>query len=84
MTDADEHGTTVGLGIINAEGEGDALGEGAKVVVVDRGGDAPPLPTAIFEVAHQFPFLGIDTDDGVAVTAEAMSHSGNVTELLVA
>jgi hypothetical protein len=84
VADADEHRTAVGLGIINAEGEGDARGEGAKVVVVDRGGDALPLLAGILEVAHQFPLLGVDTDDGIAVTAEATSQSGNVTELLVA
>jgi hypothetical protein len=38
----------------------------------------------ILEVAHQFPLLGVDTDDGIAVTAEATPQSGNVTELLVA
>jgi len=84
VTDADEHRTAVGLGIINAEGEGDARSEGAKVVVVNRRGDALPLPTGILEVAYQFPLLGIDTDDGIAVTTESTSQSGNVAELLVA
>ncbi len=84
MADADEHRTAVGLGIINAEREGDARGLGAKVVVVDGSGDALPLPAGILEVAHQFPLLGIDTDDGIAVTAEATSQAGNVAELLVA
>ena len=78
MADADEHRTAVGLWIIHAEWEGDARGEGAKVVVVDRGGDALPLPAGILEVAHQFALLGIDTDDGIAVTAEATSQPGNV------
>ena len=84
MADADEHGTAVGLGVINAEGEGDAGSEGAKVVVIHRSGDALPLAAGIFEIAHQFPFLGIDTDDRVAVTPEATTQSGNLSELLVA
>ena len=78
MADADEHRTAVGLWIIHAEWEGDARGEGAKVVVVDRGGDALPLPAGILEVAHQFALLGIDTDDGIAMTAEATSQPGVV------
>ena len=72
------------MGIINAEREGDAVGLRTKVVVVDRGGDAIPLPAGILEVAHQLSLFGIDTDDGVAVTAEAPSQAGNVAELLVA
>ena len=84
MTDADEHRTAVSLEIINAVGEGDALGERAKVMVVDRGGDALPLPTGILKVTDQFPLFSIDTDDGVALTAETRSQSGNVMELLVA
>jgi len=84
VTDADEHRTAVSLEIINAVGEGDALGERAKVMVVDRGGDALPLPTGILKVTDQFPLFSIDTDDGVALTAETRSQSGNVMELLVA
>ena len=84
MADADEHRTAVGLGIINAEGEGHARSEGAKVVVVDGSGDALPLTAGVLEIAHQFAFLGIDTDDGIAVTAEATPQSDNVAELLVA
>ena len=84
MTDADEHRTAVGLGIINAEGQGDAPGQGAKVVVVDRRGGTLPLSASVVEVTHKFPLLRIDANDGVAVTAEAASQSGDVMELLVA
>src|SRR5207247_1730999 len=77
VADAYEHRTAVGLGIINTKREGDARGEGTKVVVVDRGGDTLPLPAGILKVAYQFPLLGIHTDDGIAVTAEATSQSGN-------
>jgi hypothetical protein len=72
------------LGIINAERKCDACGEGAKVVVVDGGGAALPLPARILEVAHQFALLGIDANDGIAMTAEATSQPGNLSELLVA
>jgi len=52
-------------------------------VIVDGSGDALPLPARVLEVAHQFPLLGIDADDGIAVTAEATSQPGNLAELLV-
>ena len=84
VADADEHRSAVGLWIIDAEGEGDARGKRAKVVVVDGGGDVLPLTARILKVTHQFPLLGIDTDDGIAVTAETTSQSGNLSELLVA
>ena len=84
MAHADKHRAAVGLEIINAEREGDTLGLGTKVVVVDGSGDTLPLPAGIFEIAHQFPLLGIDTDDRVAMTAEAASQAGDVAELLVA
>ena len=53
-------------------------------MVVDWRGNALPLAAGVLEVAHQFPLLGIDADDGIAVTAEATSQSGDVAELLVA
>jgi len=43
VADADEHRTAVGLGVVNTERKCDARGEGAKVVVVDGGGDTLPL-----------------------------------------
>jgi hypothetical protein len=61
-----------------------ASGEGTEVVVVDRCGNALPLPAAVVEVAHQFPLPGIDADNGIALTAETPSQSGNVAKLLVA
>ena len=66
MGDAYKHRTTVCPEIVNAIGEGDARGEGAEVMVVDLGGNALPFHAAILEVAHQFPLLGVDADDGVA------------------
>src|ERR1017187_7568999 len=84
VADADEHRSPVGLGIVNAKRQCDARGEGAKVVVVDGGGNTLPLAAGILEVPHQFALLGIDTDDGIAVTAKATAQSGNLSELSVA
>ena len=53
-------------------------------MVVDRRGNALPLPAGILEIAHQFPLLGIDTDDGIAMPTESAAQPGNVAELLVA
>jgi len=82
--DAYEHRTAVGLRVINAVGEGDTLGQRAKVVVVDWRGNATPLAADVLEVAHQFSLFGINADDGIAVPAEAASQSGDVAELLIA
>ena len=82
--DADKHRTTVGLELVNAVGEGDARCQGAEVVVVDLGGNALPFHTGILEVAHQFPFLGVDADDGITLPAEKFSQPGDAAELSVA
>ena len=82
--DADKHRTTVCLEIVNAVRESDARCQGAEVVVVDLGGNVLPFQAGILEVAHQFPFLGVDADNGIALAAEAFSQPGDATKLLVA
>src|SRR5215472_2508141 len=53
-------------------------------MVVDRGGLSIPFGTSVFEIPHQFAFLGIDTDNRIVEPAEASAQGGNVAELLVA
>src|ERR1022692_2391940 len=59
VRDTDEHGPAIGLRLINAIQDGYALGERAKVVIVDGRGLAIPLGAGVFEVPDQFPFLRI-------------------------
>src|ERR1700733_12154987 len=73
VRDADEHGTAIGVGIIDAIQNGDALGQRAKVMVVDRRGHTIPPGAGVLEGADHFPFLGIYADNRVALPAEALA-----------
>ena len=83
MGDADEHRSAIGLGIIDAIQNGDALGQRTKVVVVDRRGHTIPLGAGVLEVAYHFPFLGIHTNNRIALPTEALAQFSDVAELPV-
>ena len=61
---ADEDGAGVGLGIVDAVGDGDAVCLGGEVVVADELRGPVPLGAGILEVADEFLLLGVDADDG--------------------
>jgi hypothetical protein len=57
--------------VVNAVGDADAAGIGKEVVIVDQNGRAVPFGAGVFEIADHFAFLGVDADDGKALTLEA-------------
>lgn len=83
MGDADEHGSAIGLGIIDAIQNGDALGQRTKVVVADRRGRTIPLGAGVLEVACQFPFIGVHANNRIALPTEALAQFSDVAELPV-
>ena len=63
MGGADDHEAAVGGQVVDAVGDGDAVGLGAEVVVVDGVRGSFPSRAVILEVANQFTLFGIDADD---------------------
>jgi hypothetical protein len=80
----DEQGTAIGLRVEDAIENRHTLSLRAKILVIDRGGSAPPLGACIFEVPHQFPLLGVDTDHWIALSAETPAQFADVGELHLA
>ena len=81
---ADEQVATVVLDVVDAVGQGDALGFGTEVMVVDEGGLLAPGGAGVLEVADQLPLLRVDADDGRAGSGEGLALGGDVGELGVA
>ncbi len=76
----DDEGTAIFGDVINAIGNGDADGVGAKVVVEDAARAAFPATAWITEIADQFAVLGIDTDDRQMTTLKPTAQFGQVFE----
>ena len=81
---ADEDGAGIGARVVDAVGDGEALGIGGEVVVVDEFGAAVPLRAGIAEGADELLLLRIDADNRDAVGGAALAQLGDVPELLVA
>jgi len=81
---AHEHSAPVGLRVVNAVGDGQAVGLRAKIMILYQNGFAIPLGTGVFEVAHLLRLLGIDTDDGQALAGKPFALLPDVQELLIA
>jgi hypothetical protein len=84
VRDADEHGAAVGVEIVNAIENGNAVRLGAKVMVVHCCGRAIPLGAGVLEVAHQFPLLGVGADHRIPLSAETATQFADVGELRLA
>jgi hypothetical protein len=56
----------------------------AEIVIVDQEWRKIPAPTGVLEVAHQFPLLGVDADNGLAAALESVAKIADVEELLIA
>jgi hypothetical protein len=52
-------------------------------MVLNREGSAAPYPTVVFELANQFFFLGVHTDDRIAAARELCSLVIEYSELLL-
>lgn len=84
MRDADHDGTSIREQIIDAVWYGDAGGIGAEIVIVDQARGQIPARPGILKGADQFALFGIDADDRVAASLEAVSKITQVEELIVA
>ena len=81
---ADVDGAGVGLRVVDSVGDGEALGLGAEVVILDEYGSAVPLGAGVLERADEFLFLGVDADDRCVLDGAALAQFGDVLELVVA
>ena len=81
MRGANQNRAAMGLHIIQAAGNGQALGQRAKVVVVDRNRLPAPDLAGIFERSHQLLLLGVHTDNGQLLAGELLALELQVTEL---
>ena len=70
---ADEDGADIGAGVVDAVGDGEAVGVGAEVVVVDELGAAVPFGAGITKPADEFLLLRIDADEGTVVGGAALA-----------
>ena len=81
MRNTHDEGTSILREVVDAIGNGDADGIGAEVVVKDAPRAAFPTAACIPEVADQFAFLGVDTDDGKVTTLESTAKFSEIFEL---
>jgi len=84
VRDADTDRTSVIGSVVNAIRDTYPAGIGAEVMIVHGYGQAVPFCTRVLEVADQFTFLAIDTDNRKALALEACSQRGDMLELLIA
>ena len=81
---ADEYRSTVGSRVVDATRNGQRVGLGTEIVIVDRMRLAIPLGAGILEGADQFFLLGVHTDDGQALIGESLTLRANIQELRIA
>src|ERR1019366_8829021 len=81
---AERDATPVGLEIVNAIGDGDAVAERGEVVVVDL--DRLPAPdlSGVLEAAHHFALLRVDADDRRTFRGKTLPLAAQVAELPIA
>jgi hypothetical protein len=84
VRDANEHGAAIGVEIVDAIEDGDAVRLGAKIMVVHWCWRAIPLGAGVLEVAHQFPLLGVDADHRISLAEETLTQFADVGELRLA
>jgi len=76
-------GAAVGEDVVDAVGHGESEGVGTEVVVVDEDGRLAPGTSRVLEVADEFLLLGVDGNDRLTGSGEAVPELGDVAELLV-
>ena len=84
VRDADTDSTAVVRRVVNAVGDTHAAGIGAEVVIVHQNRRAIPFGSGVLEIADQFAFLAVHTDDGKTLPLETGSQRANMLELLIA
>ena len=81
VRDADDNGTAIGDGLVDAVRDGNADGIGPEVVIMNGPSIVIPTSALVFEVADQFALFGIDADDGQVAPPKTLAQIGNVIEL---
>ena len=81
---ADDDGAVVGEQVVDAVGNGEAVGEGAEVVVEDLDGLLFPGGAGVLEVADEFLLLGVDADQGAVLGGATTLEGGDELKLGVA
>ena len=84
VRDANDNGAAVHERLIDAVWDGNAEGIRTEVVVEHRPGISIPAGAGVFEIADQFAFFGVNTDDGESTAAKAFAQIRNVIELKIA
>ena len=79
----DQHIALMMAHIVDAIGDGFALGRVQKVIHVHVAPLLPPLDPGLLKVADQLTLFGINTDDRPMATQICLSPAPNITELLV-
>ncbi len=64
MGNADYQSASIFVDIVYAVRDGDADGIRTEIVIINATRGAFPTTAGIFEMAHQFAFLAVDTDNG--------------------
>ena len=79
-----ENRAAIGLSIVDAIRNADALGGGAEVMIVDIAGRLLPFNSGILEVTDQLPLFGIHAQDRIAALFELITLPAEIAELAVA
>jgi len=80
---ADAYSAAVVRRVVNAVGDAHPAGIGTEVVIVHPNWRAIPFDAGVLEVADQFAFLAVDTDNRKSLPQEALPQRGNMLELLI-
>src|SRR6266849_2635155 len=78
-----EHTAAVGLGIVDAIRNADALGGGTEVMIVDISGGVLPLHPGVLEVPDQLPLFGVHAQHRIAAPFELIPLPTEIAELAV-
>ena len=81
---ADDDSAVVGEQVVDAVGNGEAVGEGTEVVVEDLDGLLFPGGAGVLEVADEFLLLGVDADQGAVLGGATTLEGGDEFKLGVA
>lgn len=81
VTGADTYHGRIGDGVVNAIRADFGFGIGGEVMIGNLAIAVTPHSPRIFEVADEFLFLGVHTDDRIAQTSKALTGGADMAEL---
>ena len=80
---ADHQSPAIFQNIVNPIGNGDAVGIGAEVVIIDASRGRFPTTSRILEIPDEFAFFAVHANDGQMTALEAVAQLGEILELKV-